>query len=245
MRRELTAITLAGLLVAGLLAVGLAGATPAPALETGQESAANDTAATVTVSGTGEASAEPDRALVHVAATATGDSPSAAAERLAANASSLREAFTGGNDTAVARVRTTGYHVSEQRENGTSTFVARQSFELTVTNTSAVGAVIDRAVASGATAVEGVAFTLSEERRREVRATAIDRAVTDARAEAEAVASSTGLSLGDVRAVSTGGPGVGPVTPVAEAADRGGTVVEPSPVRVTATVRITYDATDG
>lgn len=240
MRHTLAAVALAGLLVVGLVGVG--GTT---AIDTRQETDANDSSASITVSGTGDASAEPDRALVFVAATATADSSSAAAERLAANVSDLREAFGDGNGTAVEQIRTTGYNVFERRENGTVSYVARQSFELTVTDTEAVGDVVDRAVDAGATEVEGVAFTLSRERHREVRATAIDRAVADARAEAEAVAASTDLALDGVRSVSTDEPGFGPVSAAEETADRGGTVIDPSPVRVTASVRITYNATSG
>lgn len=229
---------LATVLLAGLLVAVLAGVGATTGLESRQEAAGNQTTATVTVSGVGEASAEPDRALVFVAATATGDSSSAAAARLAANTSDLRAALE--DDDRVERVRTTGYQLFQQRENGTTTYVARQSFEVEVADTGAAGEVVDLAVGAGATEIEGVAFALSRERKRELRATAIDRAVADARADAEAVAASADLSLGGIRAVSTVDRGVGPVR---ETAADEGTVVDPGPVTVTAGVEITYNAT--
>lgn len=130
----------------------------------------------------------------------------------------------------------------ERTDNDTRSYVARQSFRIAVNDTDAAGRVIDLAVGNGATEVDGVEFTLSDERRREVRGTAIDRAVSDARSQAEAVASSTGLSVGDVRSVSVGGGGfVG----VRGDAAGGGTVIEPGPVTVSVSVGITYNATGG
>lgn len=233
MVRTPVALAVAGLVILGLFVAGMT--TPAG----GQGTDAGNEIGTISVSGTGEASAEPDRAVVFVAATATADTSSEAAEELAGNVSRLREALTASNRTD--DVRTTDYRIFQREENGARTYVARQAFEVGVPDTGDVGAVIDTAVGAGATEVNGVSFTLSEERRREIRATAIDRAVGDARDRADAVAASTGLAVGEVRSVSVADGGFVPLQ--REAADAG-TTIDPGPVTVTSTVRITYEASD-
>lgn len=233
MERKLSAVALTAIVL--LSVVGIGGAA---ALTDGAQTAGNDTTE-VTVSASGSVSAEPDRAVVHVAVTADGENASMATERLATNASTLRDAL-GDENFSVESVRTTDYTVYEQRDNGTTTYVARQSFAATTTNTSEAGALIDAAVANGASEINGVTFTLSEDRRQDLRADAIDEAVADAESQAEAVADSTGLTLGSVSSVSTGEGGgfLGERVAAAE-----GTTIDASPVTVSATVEITYDAT--
>ncbi|QLH80881.1 SIMPL domain-containing protein [Halosimplex pelagicum] len=230
MDRKLTAVALAGIVL--LSSFGVASAAFLGSAQAGNQ------ASTVSVSATGSVTAEPDRAVVDVAATAEADNATAATDRLADTVTTLRDALTDEN-LSVESVDTTSYSVFQRTDNGTTTYVARQSFAVTTDDTDAAGAVIDTAVANGATEIGGVAFAVSEDRRQELRADAIDEAVDDARAQAEAVADSTDLALGNVRSVSTG-DGSGFL--VQRAADAG-TTVEPSPVSVSATVEITYNAT--
>lgn len=236
MDRKLTVVTVVGLLAVSAAGIGVAGALD------GAQAAGNDDA-TVTVSATGQVSAEPDRAVVRVAATASADDASTATDRLAANVSELRAALDDEN-LSVESVRTTGYSVDRERtEDGPGGYLARQSFAVTTTAVDDSGAIIDAAVDSGASEVGGVSFELSDERRRDLRADAIDAAVVDAESQAEAVAASTGLELGAVRSVETGDSGVGPVEVVA--AEDQATTIDASPVTVSATVEVTYNATGG
>jgi hypothetical protein len=248
MVRKLTAIGLVALLVSAVVvgpAAALGGQQAASLhdarLTAGNDSEMNTSTATITVTGSGAVEAQPDRALVSVSVTATGENASVAAQRLAANVSQLRAALTESNLTD--SVQTTSYRVGERRigDRGETTTVARQSFEIGVPNTSDVGAVIDLAVDAGATEIGGVEFTLSEERREELRRTAIERAVDDAREQAEAVAASTELRITGIESVSVGGGGFVGVRLETANAD---TVVEPSPVTVSVSVQITYDATE-
>ncbi|WP_436929984.1 SIMPL domain-containing protein [Halosimplex halobium] len=229
MNRKLAAAALTGIVL--LSTVGLGSAALLGSAQAGNQSS------TVTVSATGTVTAEPDRAVVDLAATAEADNATAATERLAEDAATLRDALDDEN-LSVESVATTSYSVFQRVDNGTTTYVARQSFAVTTTDTSEAGAVVDTAVANGAAEIDGVAFTVSDERRQDLRADAIDAAVDDARVQAEAVADSTGLALGEVRSVSTGdGSGF-----LVERAADAGTTVEPSPVSVSATVEITYNA---
>lgn len=247
MDRTVPTLALAGVLLASLLVVGATTAVTQQPDES--EPTADET--TITVVGTGEVTAEPDRATVTLGVAATGENSTAAAERLAANASELRSALE--DSPVVAEVRSTDYNLREhrpdrppepstERESEERQFVASQSFEVVVDEPADAGRAIDLGVANGATEVRGVAFTLSEERHREVRADAIDRAVTDADAQAEAVANSTGLTLGEIRSVRSQQRGFGPVhTEQADAAALG-TQVDVRDVTVDASVEVTYDA---
>jgi len=237
MDRKLTAVTLATILVtSGLGLVGAGVVDGSAVAQTGNTSNQATAGATVSVSATGTAAADPDRAVVYLSTSARAPTAGGATERLAANVSALRGALEESN-LSVESVRTTGFQVFSQRENDSTVYVARQSFEVTTTDPEAAGDVVDAAVAAGPTEVDGVAFALSDERRQSLRTEAIDAAVSDARIQAEALADSADLTLGDVRSISTGGGGFdGPVR-LAEATD-----IDVSPVSVSASVQVTYNA---
>lgn len=194
---------------------------------------------TITVDATGTTSAAPDLAVVDVAVEASAGSADAARAAVADNVSEMRAALTeaGVSDD---RIRTTYFFIQTEREdNGTVTYRASQGFELRVPVDEA-GPVVDAAVAGGATRVDGVQFTLTEETRRELRSDALEAALDNARADADVIASATGVDVRTVNAVETGGGDIGPV--FAEAAREDGTTFDPGPVTVTAQVTVTYEA---
>ena len=181
---------------------------------------------TVSVAATGQATAEPDQAVVQVAVVATGDDAETVRAALAENASRMREAL------AAAGVE--GRHV----------------FEVTLSDVDAVGPIVDAAVSNGADRVERVELTLSEERRRAVRADALRDAMANARGNADVVAESANLTVTGVHSASTGDLNFSPIRAqtletAADAGVNGGapTSIESGPVTVTAQVDVTYNAT--
>jgi uncharacterized protein YggE len=100
------------------------------------------------------------------------------------------------------------------------------------------GEVIDTAVDSGATSIDGVQFTLSDEQRASLRATALDRAMSAARTDADGLASTADLTITGVRHVSTGAEFV----PYASARFEDATTLQPGPVTVQVSVDVTYAA---
>lgn len=229
-----TAALLAVLLVvAPLTALGAVGGV------TGGTIQVDNGTTTISASGTGTVEAAPDQVVVRVASTARADSPAAAVAALNRNVSQLRTALREANVSDDA-VRTESFDLFDQRTRNGTVFVARQSFAVTLDDTTAAGRIVDVAVENGATEVFGVAFTLSEETRRELRADAIDEAVTRARDDARAAARSAGLTITGVRSISVGNGGVGPFF---ERTADAGTQIDPSPVTVSATVSVTYNAT--
>jgi hypothetical protein len=201
---------------------------------------------TVSTSGSGEASAEADRAVVTVVVTARADTAEEAREAVATDAARMRDALreAGIDDDAV----TTAYYqiypqFDTNREYDGRTVVGYEAVHAYRIDTAAdaAGTVVDTVVGNGADEVRGVAFTLSDERRAELREQALDGAMSAARADADTIASSAGLSITGVQSVSTGG-GVGPVYAARETAADAGTTFDAGSVTVTATVDVTYVA---
>lgn len=201
---------------------------------------------TIDVSATGTASAAPDLAIVNVAVDARADTADAAREQVANDVASMREALRdfGVPDDAV---RTTSFFVGPEYDYSESGrelvgYRAYHAFEIE-TGVDEVGDVIDVAVGNGASQVQGVQFTLTDETRDELRERALTEAVESARADAETIASASGVSLGQLHSASTADVSYPRPYAVAEsaAADGAGrTVVEPGPVEVTASVSVSY-----
>lgn len=207
----------------------------------------NASVRTVDVSATGTVTAAPDLAVVRLAVEARADSADAARDQAAADVASMREALRelGIADDAV---RTTSFFVGPEYDYGQDGrelvgYRAVHAFEVEA-GVDEAGEVIDAAVGSGATQVQGVQFTLSAETRGELREEALAGAVSNARADAETVASASGVSLGRLHSASTANVGYPrPIPYAAEASggDGASTVVEPGPVEVTATVQVSYE----
>lgn len=203
-------------------------------------------APTVTVDATAETSAQPDRALVRVAVVTTAPDADAARRQVAENVSRMRDALRdAGVDSD--RVHTTSFTLDavheERPDSGRITgYRAAHGFEIE-TSVDRAGTVLDAAVAGGANRVEGVVFTLTPETRRQLRQEALGIAVDRARDDATAVANASGLSITGIESISTSEGGFRPFDARLEAdAGGGATVFDPGPVRVSATVSVTYRA---
>jgi len=222
MNHKLVAMVLSSVL---LLSV-LGGTGTVGALQAGNQ-AGNQ--ATVTVSGSGQVTAQPDRAVVQVTAVERGPNASQAVNDLTSETEGLREALD--DETAVESVVTTGYEVS-QADQGGGAYIASQTFTITINDTEAVGTVVSVAVDNGADEVGDIDPVLSEERRQELRGDAIDAAVQTARADADRAASAAGLEIDSVRSVV-----VGPDQVVSA------TNASTSTTTVAVSVKVTYNAT--
>jgi hypothetical protein len=232
--------------VAVALAVLLAGVGVGAALDTDQEpttTSAGNNGGTVAVGASGSAAADPDRAVVTVAVVTTGDTATAVRDQLATDADGMRAALREAGVTD-DQIRTTSYGISqtyESRESEIPRYRGVHGFRVTLDDIEAVGTVVDAAVAGGASRVERVQFTLSEEREREVRAAALADAMANARAQADALADAGDLRLDGVVDVSTTQGYGGPVA-FESAADGARTSFETGPVSVTVRVQVTYAA---
>jgi hypothetical protein len=202
---------------------------------------------TISTTGTGSVDAESDLAVVSVAVVATAETADDARGQVAADVERMRTALRGAGvpddavtTTSFAVYPEYDYRDGERTERG---FRAIHSFRIE-TQPARAGEIVDVAVGNGATEVHGVSFTLEEETRAALRAQAIERAVTAARADADAMAGAAGLSVTTVETMSTSG-GFTPVERFDMAESAGGdarTTLEPGPVSVSVTVSVTYRA---
>lgn len=246
-RKSHAVIGLAAILVvatAAIVGMGAAGA---------QSSADSPGQQSIAVSATGSDEASPNQAVVRVSVTAEADDSATVRDELATGAQELRTAL---DDLGVdyETVRYTIEQQDEPRERRERSGAPEQDrpdyrgahgFQVTLDDTDAVGSVIDAAADAGAE-VNGVTFTLSDERRTELRDEAIQNAMTDARTQATTLAAAGNLTVTNVDSIEASQRHYRPVQYEATA-DAGGaapqTVVEGGDVSVSYDVQVVYNAT--
>ncbi|WP_121742165.1 SIMPL domain-containing protein [Natronorubrum halophilum] len=202
----------------------------------------------IEVRGEGVVEVEPDRAILTIGVEASGETADEVTDELAGDAETLREAFDelGLPEENVESGR---FNV-RQVHNGTG-YEGHHSFRVEFDDPDRAGEVIDAATAAGADTVGRVQFDLQDATREERRNEALDRALANADEEAAHIASNRGVEITGTRSVSTSDVGVRPVyetaTDDAAAAEGGGappTEIDAGPVRVTASVTVTYSFAD-
>ncbi|MCU4800025.1 SIMPL domain-containing protein [Halobacteria archaeon HArc-gm2] len=218
----------------------------------------------IVVSNAGQVQGEPDLALLDVGVEASGESAGAVRNELATRAEELRTALLdyGLDEDAVTtsnfyisdrvdrrRMEEEGVRPDSEKADEYVYYQGTHSFSVEVEAIDEVGAVIDAAVDGGADRVGRVTFTLSEERRTELREEALRKAIQGARSEAEAIADEVGTSIAETTVVDAS---QGQVTPfhrefaydaaatATETAGGASTGVEPGDVTVSASVRVRY-----
>jgi uncharacterized protein YggE len=226
------------LVVSGAAAALLVLAAFAAVLRPGAAHGAAARAGTVTTTGHASVAAVPDQAQVSAgvqsrAATAS-DALSQDAVEMTKVIGALKAA--GGRDLQTQEVS-----LWPQTDNDGN--VTGYTATNTVTATSAIGragALVDAAVAAGANNVDGP--TLSVSRTDALYRDALKKAVDDARAKAEALASAGGFTVGAVTRVTEGSEAQAPPFPHAAfaAAATAATPVEPGKQDVTADVTVSF-----
>jgi uncharacterized protein len=192
---------------------------------------------TITVGGTGSVTTVPDRATFTFGTDARAATAKAAIGEANDTADALVAALKKGG-VAAADLQTSQISLMPQTtEDGTRVTGYVASVSVTATTTIAnAGPLVDAAVAAGATNVSGPSLTSGD--TDSLYRDALKRAVADARTKAEALAASTGLTLGEVRTVVEGGGAV----PMPLGIAAGAAKIEPGSQEIQATVTVTYDA---
>lgn len=188
-----------------LLALGLLGAS-VPSLAAAQIQPA-EARRTISVSGRAEISVPADRAIVTVAVETIHKQAQAAvaenAERSASTAKAV-QALLGPND----KVTTTRYslqpryeHLQGQVEPRISGYVASNEVRVETAALDSVGKIVDAAIRAGANRIGSLQFTITE--RDEPARRALELAGQRARRQAETIAASLGIQLGEVISASS------------------------------------------
>jgi uncharacterized protein len=223
------------LLIAAPLAVslGLAAAT----LPRAASSAAAE-AGGITVQGTASVTSVPDRAELSFGVESRGASARAA---LSANAAEMRRVIAALKAAGATDVKTQYVSLSPQYNERFEAqgFSATNTVSATIKELAKAGAVIDAAVNAGANQVYGP--SLSHGDQDELYRQALKAAVANARANAQALASASNVSLGRVTAIVEGGGAPQPVPfAAADKAMAESTPIEPGTQQTTASVTVTF-----
>ena len=190
----------------------------------------------ITVTGNGTVNTVPDRATftfgVHT------ESATAAAA-LGANGALMTKVIDAIEKAGVAKadIQTSQISLSPvQSSDGKriTGYAADNSVTVTIRDLGSAGTVVDAAVAAGANQVYGPNLSRSDQDALYLQA--LKKAMADAKAKAEAIASGGGISLGSVKTVVEGGS---PIV-VPGIADKATTPISPGTEQITATVTVTY-----
>lgn len=152
------------------------------------------------VSGSGRASAAPDKARINLGITETASTIEIAQGRANTKAEAIIKALKDAG-AQEKDIRTTNYSLNPNYGlDGTSRVIGytiSQNFEVEV-NIKDINKVIDSATTSGANLAGGIEFTLNDEKKEELENEARKEAVGKAKKKAENLAEAAGIKLGRI-----------------------------------------------
>jgi uncharacterized protein YggE len=230
-------------LVGGIAALALAVAAVAGVGRSDAAPKTDQVTREISVSGTGSVTVTPDRAHFSFGVDTKGKTASGALAENAAEMQKVIAALKGaGIDSKDIQTEQFSLSpISNDEETAVIGYSASNSVSVLVRRLGAAGALIDRAVAAGATQVDGPSLDRAD--AAALYRKALEAAIADARSKAETIATASGLTLGRATAVSesTQAP---PVTEVykAAAADVSATPIEAGTAAIQATVSVSYEA---
>ena len=225
-------MTLAGCLES---ATGEEGSSESPNAPTGRA---------ITVSAEGEQSGDPDLAVLSLGVESRGDSAEAVRSEIASDAESLLAAL---EDEGIPEddITTDRFRIRERIDRRAAErdeidprgelpdeyrhYEGTHTFRVEVRDVERVGDVIDTAVDAGADDVGRVTFTLSEEKRAELREAALREALSNAREEAETIADEVDATITEVTLVDASDGRITPVRREVAEDDASQPAPEPSP----------------
>lgn len=209
--------------------------------------------ASITVNGTGEASATPDMATLQIGVQSRGET---AAEAVAENNKAAQEVVDKLKESGVAaeRLQTSNFSVSpvysnqrNQNDEGPHIigYEARNQVIAEIHELDNLGAMLDTAVESGANQIDGLSFGLRDPSEANDKARA--GAVEDAKHKAETLAEAAGVRLGDVLSITENGGGPIPMQArqFAVAAEASSVPIERGQTTVRANVQIRWEIEQG
>ena len=190
-KKNLWLVLMAMLLCLGMSSVAMAAPGPGPAV--------------ISVSGYGKADVSPDMATVNIGIVTTGKTAQLAQAENARVASDVTAAL--GQLGIFSKDIQTHYTMSPVYEKGDYRkavgYRANNTVTVTVNDVAKAGQVIDAALSSGATDVNGLSFGLKD--AKSVRNTALQMAVQDARSKADAIAAALGVKIVGIQNVKEDG----------------------------------------
>ena len=189
--------------------------------------------------GEGVVSVRPDVAKVNVSVVTQGITAEQAAAENANIATAVNQALTSKFSTAELRTLsytlTPNYRSAAGQPAVIAGYTATNTVEVTTNNLNAVGQIIDTAIGAGASRVDGLRLTLSDE--SPARSQALQLAGQKARAKAQAIATGVGVQLGRVLTAEEG-VSYSPIELDSRAATAAPTPIETGMLQVHATITL-------
>ena len=207
---------------------------------------------TIRVSGDSVVKAAPDRARIAVSVVTRAPTAREATEGNARTSKSVLDKLRSAVREP-GEVRTAGYDLAAEydynqnraggREPTLVGYVSTNRFAIVTADLAGVGALIDAAVAAGANQIDSIAFLLDDEEA--ARSQALLQAGKKARSEAETIAQSLGVGLGEVLEASSVAnvmpqPVYGRAKAMMMDAEGASTEVVPGSLEIGASVTVTF-----
>ncbi|MBU2100239.1 SIMPL domain-containing protein [Candidatus Micrarchaeota archaeon] len=162
----------------------------------------------LTVSGTATLKESPNKALIVLSVQTVNKNAAQSQQENANLSANVKNALKelGLSDDSI---KTVSYNLNEKQEWNALTkkyeiigYQTTNSIQVTVTDLSTTGKVIDKAVEAGANNVSSVSFALSEEKQAVLMSEALKQASVNAKTKAESIALGLNVSLGNVFSAS-------------------------------------------
>lgn len=248
----LVALSLFGLLVAGCAVPAVAGGSPAAAnsaaLLAAQEANSETLPRTISVNGSGVASAAPDIAYITLGVeTVNADPAQAVAENNAAMTAVIEAIKALG--VAEADIQTVNYTMWIEQvvdrdgiPTGETKYHVSNQVRVKVTDFAKTGEVLQAALAAGANTVAGVEFAVSDPAALQQQAR--DQAVAAAQAKAAQLATGFKVTLGPVRNINEFSSVAQPMAMVADTGGGGPAPIAGGSFSVTVELQVVYDIAD-
>ncbi len=232
MKRLLLIITVAA---GGIIAVALAGVLRPEAAQ-GVDDPRRDLVTTV---GRGTVTTVPDVATITVGVRTEAGTAAEALERSSAQVKTVLDALRKAGSTQLRTQQVSLFPRTDDR-GATTGFVAQNSVSAR-SKIADAGGLVDAAVVAGANTVEGPALERSDEDA--LYRDALEKAVVDARAKAEALGKAGNFDVGRVVSVTEEGASQPPVVYDQRASLGAKTPVEPGTQKVEAAVSVSFEIT--
>jgi uncharacterized protein YggE len=161
---------------------------------------------TITVTGKGEITVQPDIAYIQLGLQTTGKTAQEAQEKNAKQFKSIRNALNvmqvAAKDIQTVRYTTSPDYTWENNKQKFLGYQAEQIIQIKYRDLSKVGALIDTATAAGANRIESVSFSVEDTEKYKLEAT--DAAIDNARLKAERIAKRAGVKIKEIIQINDG-----------------------------------------
>jgi hypothetical protein len=204
----------------------------------------------VSVSGTGQIQATPDRAIIRLGVETQAET---AEEALTQNSTQMQSLLDALEASAIAseNIQTQSvrlsprYQFGDEKDDRTLVgYTAANFVRVQTDQLDSLGVLLDNAVSAGATTIESVSFAVSDQ--KEFVDQARQAAVEDARYKAEQLAELTGAELGPVLRIRESSDVPRPVRQEAEVMQEAAAVpIEPGTENIQISVQITWSLITG